>query len=166
MTKTVLLGTSIVVVFAVLVTSYAYASDGSFLDITSVSVSGNQATITTAAAVNSGQPAGYGYSIVAGNGLVSVTSHAGADDSATQKNANDPSFHVHLLQVGAASAADCPSGAPLKVTAGQDLSATLKIRNTSIQLTNIDTATSGALTTGSVSYLITLENAVCVSPHT
>jgi hypothetical protein len=167
MTKTLLLAASIFAVLSFFMTSAAFAANptGGHLDLTSSTFSGNTATITTAGSVYGGQPGAYGYGIVATNGIVGVTTHAGGDDSQRQANANQPSFHVHLVQAGAATLAQCPSGAQLIVTGIIDLDSNLKIKNKSIELTNIDTATSGTLTGPTVAFLLSFEaGGVCITP--
>ena len=155
-----------VVMLSILMTSTAFAANpnNGHLDLTSSTFSGNAATIITAGSVYGGQPGAYGYGIFAGNSIVAVTTHAGGDDSATQANANDPSFHVHLAQVGGATKAQCPSGAPFIVTVISDLDANLHIKNNSVELTNIDTASSGPLTGPTVAFTLSFEaGGVCVT---
>jgi len=166
MTKTILIGATMFTILSLFMTSAAFAANpaGGHLTLTSSTFSGSSATITTAGSVYGGQPGAYGYGIFAANGIVGVTTHAGGDDSARQHNANDPSFHVHLVQAGTATIAQCPSGAPLIVTGIADLGANLKIKNNSIQLTNIDTASSGALAGPTVAFLLSFEaGGVCIT---
>ena len=167
MTKAIIVGATMFAILSIFMTSSAFAANpnNGHLDLTSSTFSGNSATITTAGSVNGGHPGAYGYGIIADNGIVAVTTHAGGDDSARQANANQPSFHVHLVQVGGATLVQCPSGAPLIVTGIADLGANLKIKNNSVQLTNIDTASSGALAGPTVAFLLSFEaGGVCVTP--
>src|SRR3990172_11183794 len=105
MTKAIIVGATMFAILSIFMTSSAFAANpnNGHLDLTSSTFSGNSATITTAGSVNGGHPGAYGYGIIADNGIVAVTTHAGGDDSARQANANQPSFHVHLVQVGGAT---------------------------------------------------------------
>lgn len=166
MTKTIFVAVTMVAILSVFMApAFAANPNDGHLDLTSSTFSGDTATITTAGSVYGGQPGAYGYGIFAAIGIVAVTTHAGGDDSARQHNDNDPSFHVHLVQVAAATPAQCPSGAPLIVTGAPDLGANLKIKNKSIELTNIDTASSGVLTGPTVAFVLSFEaGGVCVTP--
>jgi len=168
MNSKTILGISFAAVFVVIIatpTAFAANPANGHLDLVSSTFSGSSATITTAGSVYGGQPGAYGYGIFAANGIVAVTTHAGGDDSARQANANDPSFHVHLVQAGTPTIAQCPSGAPLIVTGIADLGANLKIKNNSVQLTNIDTASSGALAGPTVAFQLSFEaGGVCITP--
>src|SRR3989304_8598055 len=167
MTKAIIVGATMFAILSIFMTSSAFAANpnNGHLDLTSSTFSGNSATITTAGSVNGGHPGAYGYGIFAASGIVAVTTNAGGDDSARQANANQPSFHVHLVQVGGATLVQCPSGAPLIVTGIADLGANLKIKNNSVQLTNIDTVSSGTLTGPTVAFLLSFEaGGVCVTP--
>jgi len=102
MGKTILLGTTLAVVFAVFMIAPALA--GGHLMITEAEVDGDEAEIEVAADIPTDGSAGdFGYGFFTTDGkVVAITTHGGiGDDSKKQKSDTDPRFHSHLVELTA-----------------------------------------------------------------
>ncbi|MCV0400575.1 MAG: hypothetical protein K5777_01130 [Nitrosopumilus sp.] len=166
--KTVLYGSILAAVFAISIVGTAFAAGHLTIVSSSVDDEDRSATIEVSKNVNSGKPGAYGFGVFAENGVVALTTHAGADDS--KKQGNDPSgaWHTHLVTL--AESDICASGLNVDTATFEDV-ATQKIKNKTIELTNIDEA-AGTLTGPTVAFTLSFESDeseppvthVCVNP--
>jgi len=98
MGKTILLGTTLAVIFAVFMIVPALA--GGHLMITEAEVDDDEVEIEVAADIpTDGSLGDFGFGAFTTDGQVVVlTTHGGlGDDSATQEDGDDPAFHTHLI---------------------------------------------------------------------
>jgi len=100
MGKTILLGTTLAVVFAVFMIVPAFA--GGHLNIVQAEYEDDEAEIKTMADIptdGTGGDFGYGFFTTDGK-VVAITTHGGiGDDSKKQKSDTDPRFHSHLVEL-------------------------------------------------------------------
>ncbi|HET6517881.1 MAG TPA: hypothetical protein VFG25_06660 [Nitrosopumilaceae archaeon] len=171
MNSRAILGISLAAFFAVSMTILPVtASDSSFLDIVGVKISANQnsAQITTAASIPTDGTSGlFGYGIPAANGVLGITSHGGAFDSEGQDDADDASFHTHL--VTATPSKQCPNGV-LVTSASFEEVGNANVAGNKITVANIDNDATGELGDPSDAFSFTLGptkngKGLCVNPH-
>jgi len=169
MNSKTILGISLAAVFAVSMAILpATASDASFLDIlgTKVSAKQNSAQITTAATIPTDGNSGlFGYGIGAANGVLGITSHGEAFDSEAQIDADDASFHTHL--VTAEPSKQCPDGV-LVTSASFEEVGNANVAGNKITVANIDNDATGELGENAFSFTLgPTKNGkgLCVNPH-
>jgi len=157
MGKTILLGTTLAVVFAVFMIVPALAGGHVFID--EAEVDDNEVEIEATADIpTDGTGGDFGYGAFTTDGdVVVVTSHAGiGDDSVTQEADDDPAFHTHLVEL-TDTPDECPSGDDLFAIADipsmEAEIADFEIDEDEVEIFNIDEELSGVV----VSFVLSLD---------
>jgi len=170
MTKTVLLAITLAAVFSVAMIAPVSAVSSGFLDIKKVDEGENSFKITTKSAIPKKNGGAFGYGLVdLDNGqVIAATSHAGVLDSDGQDDANDGSFHTHLVQLQAPNTVCSDDGAAFQVASvSQEEVGEAFVRGNTITVSEVTEELPGA--DGYVSFTLSIPtgdtaDGVCVHP--
>jgi hypothetical protein len=158
---TILTASLVVVLTTMMAVTPAFAA--SYLSISKAEVTKHTLEIQTGANIpKDGSGGAFGYAVFGQNGLIAVTTHKGILDSDGQKNANDASFHTHIVQLNTNSG-NCASQIQV-VSASEDTVGKLKVQNNHVQVVEIPQSAVGKLSKTVVSFTLSVENgAICVN---
>ena len=162
MGKTILLGTTLAVLFAVFMIVPAFA--GGHLAIVEAEVDDDEVKIKVVADIpTDGSLGAFGYGAFTTDGkVVAVTTHRGiGPDSETQEDAADPIFHSHLV-VLTDSGDECPDNTDKQfeiVSASFEEIADFEVEDNEVEIDDIDQELSGRVVSFKLSVM---EGEVCL----
>ncbi len=170
MTNTILFAITLAAVFSVAMVAPVSAVSSAFLDIKKVDEGENSFKITTKTAIpkKGAGPFGYGLVDLDSGKVIAATSHAGVLDSDGQDDADDGSFHTHLVQLTTPNAVCTADGADFQVdSVSQAEVGDSSVKGNKLTVSNITEELPGA--DGYVSFTLSIPtgnpaDGVCVHP--
>ena len=170
MNRTILFAITLAAVFSVAMVAPVSAASSGFLDIKNVEQGEDSFKITTKSAIPQKNAGAFGYGLVdLDTGVVlAATSHGGILDSDGQDDADDGSFHTHLVQLTAPNAVCSADGAAFQVASvTQNEIGEASVRGNTITVSELTEELPGA--DGFVSFTLSVPtgdtaDGVCVHP--
>ena len=160
MGKTILLGTTLAVLFTVFMIAPALA--GGHIPIVEAEVDDDEVKIKTALDIpTDGTGGDFGFGAFTTDGkVVAITTHGGiGDDSETQQADDDPAFHSHLVVLATGGDTGCASGIGIKSASPGEV-ADFEVDDNEVEIENIDEELNGVV----VSFTLTVEEEeICIN---